>query len=503
MTEQSSKHRRAPIDMDPVEFRKLGHDLVDRISELLASIREQRVTPGAPPSAVRQALAFENPLPEQGTDAEAILSEATDLLIEHSLYNGHPRFFGYITSAPAPLGMLADLLAAAVNPNVGAWKLSPMATEIEAQTVRWIAQLIGYPDDCGGLLTSGGNVANFVGLLAARAAKAAWDVRAAGLMHGDANRLRLYASEETHTWVQKATDLAGLGTDSIRWVPTDPDLRMSIDALRDAIAEDVRRGDQPFMVIGTGGSVSTGAVDPLPAIATLCQKLDLWFHVDGAYGGFAAAVSEPDSDLRGLHHADSVAVDPHKWLYTPLEAGCTLVRDSAALRRAFSYHPPYYHFQEEALNYVDYGIQNSRGFRALKVWLQLRQAGREGYTQMIREDIRLAKELHDLAQDHPELEAMTHGLSITAFRYVPGDLRTGTGEESVERYLDELNRKLLSQMELGGKAFLSNAVIRGRFALRACIVNFRTSQEDVEALPGIVAQIGRQADQELRGRSES
>src|SRR4029077_17900915 len=236
------------------------------------------------------------------------------------------------TAPPAPIGILGDFLAAAVNPNVGAWILSPAATEIESQPVRWIAELIGYPVDCGGLLVSGGNMANFVCFLAARAAKADWNVREEGITGASRRRLRVYGSAETHTWIQKAADLAGLGTASIRWIATDADLRMDVDALRRAIDQDLAAADVPFMVVGAAGSISTGAVDPLREIAAVCRDAGAWFHVDGAYGGSAPAPPGPPADLADLSEADSVAVDPHKWLYAPLEAGCALVRNPDHLR---------------------------------------------------------------------------------------------------------------------------------------------------------------------------
>ncbi len=473
----------------------MGHRLVDDVAELLASMPDRRVTPGETPLEVQELLGTGRPLPEDGTDPEVLLKETTDLLFNHSLFNGHPRFFGYITSSPAPIGILGDFLASAINPNVGAWMLSPLATEIERQSVAWIAELLGYPTDCGGLLVSGGNMANMVGLWAARAA-ARGDIRVAGAREGA--QMRAYVSEETHTWIEKASDLCGLGTDAVRWIGTDGDLRMDIEALRKAVRDDRAAGDQPFMVVGTGGSVSTGVVDPLDEIAELCSEEGLWFHVDGAYGGFAAASPDAPDELRALSEADSVAVDPHKWLYSPLEAGCALVRDPDHLRDAFSYDPPYYHFGVEATSYVDYGPQNSRGFRALKVWLALKQAGRSGYAEMISEDMRLARALNDAVTEHPELEAMSHGLSITAFRYVPPDLREGTDDEAVATYLDDLNREIQGRMEIGGEAFVSNAVIRGRYALRACIVNFNTGIEDVRALPEIVVRTGQHTDAELR-----
>ena len=239
---------------------------------------------------VREALGLTGPLPEMGTDPGPLLEETAQLLFAHSLFNGHPRFFGYITAPPAPIGILGDLLAAAVNPNVGAWTLSPAATEIESQTVRWIAELIGYPVNCGGLLLSGGNMANLVCFVAARAAKAGVDIREHGISEDSGRRLRVYCSAETHTWIQKAADFTGLGTASIRWVATDDKLRMDVAELRRHIEADTASGDVPCLVVGTAGSVSTGAVDPLPEIGALCRERGVWFHVDGAYGGFAAAV---------------------------------------------------------------------------------------------------------------------------------------------------------------------------------------------------------------------
>jgi glutamate/tyrosine decarboxylase-like PLP-dependent enzyme len=239
-------------------------------------------------------------------------------------------------------------------------------------------------------------------------------------------------------------------------------------------------------------------VDPLPALGAVCQEYGAWFHVDGAYGGFAAAVPEAPDDLRALAGADSVAVDPHKWLYAPLEAGCALVRDSAALRGAFAYHPPYYHFDEHATNYVDYGPQNSRGFRALKVWLALKQAGAAGYRRMIADDIRLSRAMAKAVERRDDLELVTEDLSITTFRYVPPDLRASVGQEAVERHLDALNRELLDRIQRGGDAFVSNAVVGGRYLLRACIVNFHTTLADVEAVVDVAARVGRQVDADLR-----
>jgi glutamate/tyrosine decarboxylase-like PLP-dependent enzyme len=495
--------RVAPLSLDAEAFRKLGHQLVDQLAECMDALPRGPVTRDEAPSAVRQAFDLNAPLPESGTEPGPLLERTTRLLFEHSLFNAHPRFFGYITAPPAPIGVLGDFLAAAVNANVGAWTLAPAATEIEAQTVRWIAGLIGYPEDCGGLLVSGGNLANLVCTLAARAAKANWNLRERGAGGGSGRQLRLYASTETHTWIQKAADMCGLGTDAIAWIPTDRDLRMDVSALRQRIEADKSDGHIPCLVVGTAGSVSTGAVDPLGEISAICKAHDVWFHVDGAYGGFAAAVQDAPPDLRSLAAADSVAVDPHKWLYAPLEAGCALVRDAERLRAAFAYHPPYYHFDQRVTNYVDCGPQNSRGFRALKVWLALQHAGAAGYRRMIADDMRLAREMADMVRRSDDLELVSQSLSITTFRCVPPDLRSRVGDPEVERHLDALNKTVLDRIQRGGEAFVSNAVVGSRYVLRACIVNFHTTREDVQATVDLAVRLGRDVNAELAEAGEA
>jgi glutamate/tyrosine decarboxylase-like PLP-dependent enzyme len=488
--------RNAIIDLAPEEYRALGHALVDRVADYMAALPESGVAPAKSPEELR-ALLGDNGLPETGQAPSALLDRAADLMFAHSVHLGHPRFWGYIAGAPAPIGGLGDLLAAAVNPNVGGWMLSPMATEIEAQTIRWLGELVGYGADCSGVLVSGGNVANFVPFLAARRAKAPWAVREQGMEACGEQRLRVYASDQTHTWLEKAADLFGLGTSSVRWLPTDDAMRLDMGALRRQLEADVAAGDAPFIVIGTAGTTGVGAIDPLPEIAAICQEFDLWFHVDGAYGAAAAVLGEAaPPEFAALAQADSIALDPHKWLYAPLEAGAVLVRDAAVLTDAFAHHPDYYPDMGEKIFYHEYGLQNSRGFRALKVWLGLQQVGRQGYREMIAEDIRLAETLYQLADAHPELEAWTHSLSITTFRYVPRDLQAG--DAATAEYLNALNKALVEHFHTSPDAFLSNAVVRDAYLLRMCIVNFRTSVEDMEALPAIVASAGRELDAQMR-----
>lgn len=495
---RSLASERAPLDMSPEEFAEVGHALVDDIAALLGSLRDRPLGRGESPEVVRSLMDAPARLPDDGMDAGELVRDTTEKLVEHSLYNAHPRFFGYITAGAAPIGILGDMLGAAINPNVGAWILSPVASEIEDQAVRWIADLIRFPDGGDGVLTSGGNVANMLGFWAARAAKAGWDVRSDGMRAADARPLTIYGAKGTHTWIQKAADLSGLGAGAIRWVETDYRDRIRTDALRRQLEEDVAAGARPLMIVGTGGSVSTGAVDALAELRAIADEYDAWFHVDGAYGAFANVLDDAPEELRGIALADSVAVDPHKWLYAPLEAGCILVRDPNALLAAFSYRPEYYYFQTEAKNFFERGIQNSRGFRALKVWLQLKQAGRSGYQRMIADDVALAARFFEIARERPEMQAFTHALSITTYRFRPVDLAGREDEPEVLSYLNDLNEAIQAALETGGEAFVSNAVLGDVYALRMCVVNFRTMVEDVEELADITERVGREIDAATR-----
>lgn len=489
-----AKIKRSSIEMDREEFRRVGHKLIDDISDFINTIAQKPVTPNESPAQLKSLLGNSS-LPENGKPAAEVISAASSLLFNHSLLNGHPQFMGYITSSAAPIGALADLLAAAVNPNVGAQILSPVATQIEKQTIQWLAEFIGLSPGYGGILVSGGNMANFTAFLAARTAKAPKNIKEEGLLNSPG--LTVYCSKSTHTWIEKAVILFGLGTQALRWIPTDALNKMNNNALETAIKRDLENNCIPLMVVGTAGDVSTGVVDDLKAISMICKKYDLWFHVDGAYGLPAAVLPKLKYLFEGLEDADSVALDPHKWLYTPLEAGCTLVKDPKHLLDTFSSHPEYYNFSkndsEAAHNFYEYGLQNSRGFRALKVWLGLQQLGRSGYEKLISEDIKLAVMLFDLAQKNPELEAVSQNLSITTFRYCP------KANSEDKNYLNHLNEKLLNELQTGGEVFLSNAIVNEQYCLRACIVNFRTSEEDIKEIIEIVVQTGRKILSELSG----
>ncbi|MEP1033032.1 aminotransferase class V-fold PLP-dependent enzyme [Ekhidna sp.] len=489
------KHqRKTPIEISKDEFKKIGTQLVDNIAGFMEEIGNRPVTTNKSNEELKNLVGTTS-LPEHGTPAGRLLSQTANILIDNSLHNGHPKFMGYITSSAAPIGMLADLLAAAVNPNVGANILSPVATEIEKQTIQWLAEMIGVSSTYSGILVSGGNMANFTAFLAARTAKSTKNFKEDGFSN-HVEKMTIYCSQSTHTWIDKAAVLFGLGTKSIKWISINDHNQMDIKELETSILTDIENGYKPMMVIGTAGDVSMGVVDNLKQIAVICKAYNMWFHIDGAYGAPAAVVPRFKKMFEGIEEADSIALDPHKWLYSPLEAGCTLVKDAKHLIDAYSAHPEYYNFHSESShNYYEYGLQNSRGFRALKVWLALKQVGKKGYQKMINEDIELSEYMFEQANAHKELEAGTQSLSIATLRYIPVN---GAEEHLKPEYLNKLNEEILNEIQSGGEAFISNAMMNENYYLRACIVNYRTSKKDIEEVIDTVVKIGREVHGKLK-----
>jgi aromatic-L-amino-acid decarboxylase len=420
------------------------------------------------------------------------------MTFDWSMYPGHPRFMAYITGAGTVPGAPADLLAAGLNMNVGGWRLSPSATEIELHLVRWFADQFGLPESTGGLIVSGGAMANFVALKTARDHGATWDIRNEGVAGG--KPLVLYASKEVHVVNDRAADMLGLGADAVRKIETDERYRMRLDRLREAVARDRYEGRRPFAVVATAGTVATGAVDPLPEIADICAAERLWMHVDAAYGGPAVLADDLRPLLAGIERADSIAFDPHKWLYTPHSGGCVLIRDYTNLVLSFVALAGYIHEDKERTRHgMDLGMmgpQFSRGFQALKIWVSLLAHGTRAYGRRISHDAELARYMGELVEQHPSLELVTPvGLSICCFRYVPEDLPEGPDREE---YINLLNERLMTDIQLDGRAYCSNAILEGRFALRACIVNFRTEADDVEAMLDLAVELGAKLDGELR-----
>jgi len=488
------------LDWSPDRARRFTDGVADIWEELLTRLRDEPVSRRWTSTQVRDALAM--PVPDAPMPEDELLSHLRDLTFEWSGYLGHPRFMAYISGAGTVPGAAADLLAAGINMNAGGWQLSPSATEIELHLCRWFArELFGLPDTAGGELTSGGAMANFIALKVARDHRAGWDVRNEGVAAGPP--LGLYLSTETHVVSDRAADMLGIGWANVRHVGVDEGFRMRLDDLRAAITRDRSEGVHPFAVVGTAGTVSTGAIDPLDELADICAQEGLWFHVDAAYGGPALLAEDLRPLFLGIERADSVAFDPHKWLYTPLPGGCVIVRDMRHLNESFDVAKVNYVVQDK--EYTQHGIDLgrhgpsfSRGFWALRVWVSLLAHGRDAYARRISHDAALARYLGERAQEREEFElASPVGLSICCFRYVPPSLPE-RHQAARERYLSDLNHRLMTEIQLDGRIYCSNAIIGERFVLRACIVNFRTEAEDMDVLLDVAAELGSTLDAELR-----
>jgi len=486
------------LDWDPKRARELGEGALDIWEELLERLRELPVSRYEGVDRVRDAVALD--VPEDPLPLDDLLGHLREVILERSMYPGHPRFMAYVTGAGTAPGAAADLIAAGLNANVGGWRLSPAASEIEYHLTRWFAQRFGLPEGSGGIVLSGGAMAGFVGLKLARDRKAGWDVRAEGVRGGP--QLTIYGSQEVHGINARAADMLGLGRDAVRMLAVDDEYRLDVDALRSAIEEDRAAGRRPIAVVGSAGTVATGAIDPLDEIARACEEHDLWFHVDGAYGGPGVLAEELRPLFAGIERADSIAFDPHKWLYTPHSGGCILVRDFEDLSRSFSIaeHADYVHEDKQrtrsGVDAINLGPQFSRGFWALKVWVSLLAHGRRAYARRIAHDVALARYLRERVAKRPEFEPMAPvTLSICCFRYVPPDL--GSVRDRDE-YLDELNERLMTELQMSGRVYPSNAVLRDRFVLRACVINFRTEAEDMDVLLDVAAELGSKLDAEMR-----
>jgi aromatic-L-amino-acid/L-tryptophan decarboxylase len=477
--------RPAPVrdlDWGPAEARELTGAMLDLWSELLERMPELPVTPVA--AAADVAAEMDLPIPEAPLPPAEIARLLRPLVFDHSALCGHPGFLAYISGSGTVPGAAADLLAAGLNPNVGGWSLSGGATELELHLMRWIAAGFGLPEGASGMMTSGGAASNFTALKAARDAHAPGNVRTDGV---DGMRLVLYASEEAHATIAEAADMLGLGERAVRSIPTDDGFRMRVDELERALTDDLAAGMRPFCVVATAGTTATGAIDPLPAIANACERHSLWLHVDAAYGGAAAFAPDLRHLLDGIERADTISFDPHKWLYTPQSSACLLARDPGRLRAAFSIDAAYVREDAElsgrGINLGELGPQWSRAFIALKVWMSLAAHGTEAYARRIAHDVDLARYLDERVREHPDLEPMCPvTLSIACFRYAPA----GIGDE----ILDALNERLMIEIRRDGRTCPSNAVLRGRYGLRACFVNHRTEAGVVDDLVDAAVALG-------------
>jgi len=466
------------------EIKRVGYRVVDMIAEHLTTLPAKAVFRPVPRDMAAKRL--DSGPPAAGDSPDAILDEFEKEIAPYPFGNGHPRFYGWVNPPPALMGIFGEALAAAMNPSCAGGNHA--AVYVEREIVNWFKQITGFPAESMGLLVSGGSMAALTALAVARHVKCGFDVRAAGLQAGP-HQFRFYKTGETHGCHQKAIELLGFGHQSLRTVGHNRALQMIPSALLRTVEKDIAEGCKPIAVIASAGTVNTGAIDPLDEIADVCARHGLWLHVDGAYGAPAILSGRYAKQLAALSRADSLALDPHKWLYVPVEAGLVLVRDGEAMRAAFSLVPPYLRTdgQVEGVGglpwFSEYGYQQTRGFRALKVWMALRHHGLAGYRKSIERDIVLAESLAASvrASDDFELFEPT-SLSIVCFRYSPPNFRQD------QQGLDSLNKAVLEKVQLGGRVFLSSTVIDGKFWLRACIINPRAGEDDVQSVIGVVRE---------------
>jgi aromatic-L-amino-acid decarboxylase len=473
------------VTLDPSDWealRALGHRMVDDMLDTLACVRTRPVWQPVPAEVLAR---LQGPAPRTGAGADAAYADFVPDVLPFPLGNIHPRFWGWVMGAGTPVGMLAELLAAGLNPNVGG--RDHVANDVEAQVLAWLKELLGYPPQASGLLVSGTSMANLIGLTVARNARAEIDVRRQGLA-GLPRPMTVYASAETHGSVRRAVELLGLGWDALRIIACTSSFRIDLAALARTIASDRAAGCLPMCVVGSAGTVNTGAIDDLSGLADLCAREGLWFHVDGAFGALAALSPALRPLLNGMERADSLGFDLHKWFSAPYDVGCILVRDEAVHRAAFAAPQAYLERFERGVGAgdrwaTDYGPELSRGFRALKLWMTLKTYGADAFGHQVEKNVAQAHYLATLIDAAPDLERLAPvPLNVVCFRYAGGNLG-GTA-------LDALNRELLMRLQESGRAVLSSTAIDGRFALRAAIVNHRSLHADFEVLVDEVRRLG-------------
>jgi len=458
-----------PLELTATERATLGRAALDWALKYFDDQSRLPIYPTTNPGDLTALLASALPLDPQ--EPAAVMADF-EHVAANGRHNGHPRMFGYVQSAGSFAGVVGDLLASALNQNVTSWRSAPSATTIEHQVIDWLKTMVGFDPAGSGVLLSGGSFANFAGLAAALRASTDVDLNRKGVA-ALPGKPRIYASTMTHMSIAKGASLLGIGKDAIVTVPADAAHRMDPDALSQQIAKDHDSGHHAICVVATAGDVNTGAIDSLDAIADVCAVNQLWLHVDGSYGALAAQSPHVAGAMAGIGRADSLSLDPHKWLYAPLDVGCLLVRDINALRRAFSEGADYIDVVADRdmsdFAYWDHSPELSRRFRALKIWVLLKTHGVRAIQQAIDDNIAAAAHLVRSIGQSSDFELMAPApLSIVCFRYRNGD--------------DAFNKRLMLEVQRDGDSYLSNAMIGGRFALRACIVNYRTTPQDVDQL---------------------
>jgi aromatic-L-amino-acid decarboxylase len=460
------------------EIRDWGNSVTQFIIGYFGDLCDRPVYRHTSSSEIRSGL--DPKLPIQGTDFDSLLKVFRDTIVPFSRQNAHPRMFGYVQSPGTPMAAFADMLASTLNANLTIWRSAPAPVELERLTIDWICQILGFPAGAGGLFVSGGSMANLAALAAARQTKTA-----------SLGRLRMYASTATHFSIAKAAALLGIGRENVQQVAVDERFRIQKNDLVAKVTADIEAGYVPFCIIGNAGTVDTGAVDPLREIREVADRFQLWMHVDGSYGAFGILAESAKKLFAGMEQADSIALDPHKWLYLPVDVGCVIYRDPESARATFAHDAEYTRMfgeeADEAFVCWDYGPELSRRFRALKVWMLLKGAGLDRLSKAIESNLACARHLEAMVQASDDFEMVAPvELSIFCFRHLPVQLKNKSAKT-----IDDFNQRLLVALQRDGSSYLSNAALTGRFALRGCVLNYQTTFRDMEILLDDLRRVAR------------
>lgn len=470
------------LELSREEMRDLGYRVVDLLVEHLAGLRDRSVSGGG--SRQELEALFREPPPAGPGDPAAVLARLERDLLPRFVTINHPRFFGFVPSPSNFVGAMADALVAGLTPFLGTWFAGSGPAEIELVTLDWLRQLCGLPEEAGGLFVSGGSMANLTALGTARHVR----LESRGLRHEDGV---VYFSDQTHSSIERALRVLGTRPDRMRKIPSDGGFRLPLAALRAAVAADRAAGLVPFCVVANAGTTNTGAVDPLPELAGLCREEDLWLHADGAYGAAAVVCERGRRALEGIGRVDSLSLDPHKWLFQPIECGCLLVRDRRLLKEAYAIHPEYLqdvHRDQEAVNFADHGIQLTRSFRALKLWMTIQVFGMDGLAAALTRGFELAERAEAILREEEAWRILTPAqMAIVSFRWEPPSTPGKTDEE-----LDRLQLGIVEGLKAGGYAIATSTQLRGRTALRLCTINPRTTEEDLRGTIAEMARLGRE-----------
>jgi len=478
----SERSREIPL-LDHEEFRRQAHRLADWMADYLRDVADLPVVPPCAPGEVRSALPAEPP--EQGEPFERLFADFRELIVPGMTHWNHPGWFAYFPANTSPPSILAEMLTAALGAQCMSWQTSPAATELEQVVMGWLRRMLGLPDGWSGVIQDTASTATLVALLTARERATAYNFNTDGAAAPGARRLTVYASTEAHSSVDKAVKLAGLGLARYRRVPVDRQYALDVEALEKTLGRDVEEGLIPCAVVGVTGTTSSTAVDPLRRIGELCRRFGAWFHVDAAYAGSAAILPERREILDGIELADSLVFNPHKWLFTNFDCSAYFVRDREALLRTFSMTPEYLRtsHDDEVVNYRDWGIQLGRRFRALKLWFVIRSFGVEGLREKLRGHIALAREFARRVEEDPRFELMAPApFGLVCFRCRP------PGRDPGDQRLDELNRRLLADVNADGRVHLTHTALGGRYTIRLSIGQLNTTAAEVDLAWKLVSE---------------